>query len=81
VSEAVTNYKHEDIQAIVIAGETSPSENIQLSVIVLKVVETKEVKLTADIGADEVVARGAAVVARNFQISPVYMAKNKDLPC
>jgi hypothetical protein len=62
--------KREDIRAIVISGEASPTGNAELGAIALEVVGTSVVKIMTEIESSETAAYGAAVWSNEIQQSP-----------
>lgn len=65
--KVLSKHNRQDIRAIVVSGEASPSANAEMCDIALQVVGTNEVRLMTDIEGSEVVARGAAVLAQLIQ--------------
>lgn len=63
-------YKREDIRANIVAGEISASASDHLAKLAQSDMGTDTAKIMTEVPASEVMARGAAVLARQTQMTP-----------
>jgi hypothetical protein len=69
-NHVLPHHKRENIRAIVIMGDATPTASTQLGTAALDAVGNEEAKLMTDIAPSEVAAYGAAVLARMTEERP-----------